>query len=205
MNDENTQVKNSSAYNAIEILVGLAVLTSVMLNLFDFRLFIAIFGAFGLTFMLLGTALLAIGGLRLGSTFLYGFSSLTKKVNTITSILTIMAAVIILFFIMVATGGRWLYLLFGIGLLSYSIGRITIGALSSELNSGLRALIILIGIIIVVFSIIIFANPLVPIYYNVYVTYVYFVNITFILIGIDSLTSATADILITMYRTQREP
>ena len=52
MNDENTKVKNSSVYNAIEILLGLAVLTSVMLDLFDFRLFIAIFGAFGLTFML---------------------------------------------------------------------------------------------------------------------------------------------------------
>jgi len=196
MNDENTKVKNSSVYNAIEILLGLAVLTSVMLDLFDFRLFIAIFGAFGLTFTLLGTALLAMGALRLGGTFLYGFSSLTKKVNTITSVLTIMAAVIILFFMLIATGALWLRFLFGIGLLSYGLARITVGILSSEFNSGLRALITLLGIIIVVYSIIIFTFPFVRIHSNVYLTYGYFVNMTFIWIGIDCLASAIAGILL---------
>lgn len=196
MNDENTKVKNSSVYNVIEILLGLAVLTSVMLDLFDFRLFIAIFGTFGLTFMLFGTALLAMGVLRLGSTFLCGFSSLTKKVNAITSVLTIMAAVIILFFIMIATGTLWLRFLFGIGLLSYGFARITVGILSSEFNSGLRALITLLGIVIVVFSMIIFAFPFVRIHSNVYLTYDYFVNMTFIWIGIDCLASAIAGILL---------
>jgi|GEM_PF-1999742 hypothetical protein len=196
MNDENTKVKNSSVYNVIEILLGLAVLTSVMLDLFDFRLFIAIFGTFGLTFMLFGTALLAMGVLRLGSTFLCGFSSLTKKVNAITSVLTIMAAVIILFFIMIATGTLWLRFLFGIGLLSYGFARITVGILSSEFNSGLRTLITLLGIVIVVFSMIIFAFPFVRIHSNVYLTYGYFVNMTFIWIGIDCLASAIAGILL---------
>ena len=198
MNDENTKVKNSSVYNAIEILLGLVVLTSVMLDLFDFRLFISIFGAFGLTLIFLGTVLLAIGVLRFGSTFLNGFSSLPQKVNAITSVLTVSAAVIILYFQMFSTGEQWLHLLFGIGLLSYGIGRIIFGGLTSGLNSVLRALITLLGFIIIVFSIIVILFPIVPIYSHagltVTLTYTYFVEIAFILIGIDSLASAIAGI-----------
>jgi hypothetical protein len=107
-----------------------------------------------------------------------------------------MAAVIILFFMLIATGALWLRFLFGIGLLSYGLARITVGILSSEFNSGLRALITLLGIIIVVYSIIIFTFPFVRIHSNVYLTYGYFVNMTFIWIGIDCLASAIAGILL---------
>jgi hypothetical protein len=93
---------------------------------------------------------------------------------------------------MIAAGDPWLRFLFGIGLLSYGIARITAGTLSNEFNSGSRALITLLGIFIVVFSIIIIAFPLVQIQSNVYLGYGYFVNITFIFIGIDSLASAFA-------------
>jgi hypothetical protein len=190
MNIANTKPKILGIYYAVEILVGLVVLASVLLNLFDFRLFIAIFGAFGLTFMLLGTALLSIGALRLGSTFLNGYTSLTKKVNTVTSVLTVMAAVMILFFSMIATEGLWFRFLFGIGLLSCGIGRITLGGLAREVNSGLRAFTALIGITIAVLSIIVISFPMVSIHPNVYLTYAYFVNIAFLLVGTDCLASA---------------
>ena len=194
MNEETMKVKNSSVYNAVEILLGLVVLALVTLDLFDFRLFISIFGAFGLTFMLLGTALLAVGVFRLGGNFLCGFSSLTKKVNAITSVVTIIAAVTVLFFVILATGGFWLRFLFGIGLLSYGLARIRVGILDSKLNFGLRALIGLLGIIIAVFSMIIISFPLVSIDSNVSFTYGYFVTEAFIWIGIDILASAIADI-----------
>lgn len=194
MKDENTKAKNSGVFNAVEILVGLAVLTSVMLYLFDFGFFTAIFGAFGLTFMLLGTALFAIGVLKFGSTFLDEFSSLTKKVNTATSFLTIIAAAAILFFVMIASENLWLHFLFGIGLLSYGIARITVGILAKDFNFGLRTLTTLLGILIIVFSLIVIAFPLVQIGSNEYLSYGYFVNLTFIFVGIDILVSTIAGI-----------
>jgi hypothetical protein len=207
VNDENTKEKNSSVHAVIEILLGLVVLTSVMLNLYDLGLFLAIFGAFGLTLIFQGTLLLAIGILRSGSAFLNGFSDLPQKVNASTSLLIVSAALIILYFQIFLTGNQWLHLLFGIGLLGYGIGRIIFRGLTSGLNSVLRALITLLGLIITVFSIIVISFPIVQIYSHAGVTvsftYTYFVDIAFILIGIDSLASAIAGILLTMFRTQR--
>ena len=153
------RVKNSSVLSAIEILLGLIILTLVMLDVFDFRLFFAIFGVLSVTFILRGLALLSIGVLRLGTSFSYGFSSLVKKFNIVTSVLTILVAVTILFFEMVAMGLHWLNLLFGIGLLSYGIGRITVGALTNGFNSGFRALIALTGCVVAAFSVIIIVFP----------------------------------------------
>ena len=208
MNDENSKVKNSNILSAIEILLGLVVLTSVMLSMYDFRLFIAIFGAFGLTLIFQGTLLLAVGVFGSGSTFLNGFSSLPQKVNVATSVLIVSVALMILYFQIFLTGNQWLHLLFGIGLLGYGIGRILFGGLTSELNSVSRALITLLGLIIAVFSIIVISFPIVQVYSHagltVSFTYTYFVDIAFILIGIDSLASAITGTLITRYRPQRE-
>ena len=171
-----------SVYNVIEILLGLLILVSVILNMFDFIFFISIFGPFGLTFMLLGTMLLAVGAIRLRSVFFDEFSSLTKKINATTSVLTLLAAVVILFFVMIATGDLWLRSLFGIGLLSYGIGRIAVGTLASKFNFGLRTLIALFGLTIAFFSIIVLSFPMVQVHPNVYVTYGYFVDVAFLLI-----------------------
>ncbi len=209
MNDENTKIKSSSVYNAIEILLGLAVLTSVMLNRYDFLLFTSIFGAFGLTLIFQGTLLLAIGVVRSGSAFLNGFSSLPQKVNAITSVLTVSAAVIILYFQLFSGGEQWLHLLFGIGLLSYGIGLLVFEGLTSGLNSVLRAVIAVLGFVILVFSIIVILFPIVTVPsqtgLTVSYTYTYFVDITLISIGIYCFASGIAGILLTMYRTQKEP
>ena len=108
-----TRSKISTAYIIVEILLGLVALISALLDLFDFRLFLAAFGAFGFTFMLFALMLIGIGGLRLETSFLYDFSSLIKGVNTITSALIVATAVSFLFFRLFLINERWLNLLFG--------------------------------------------------------------------------------------------
>lgn len=119
--------------------------------------------------------------------------SLVIKINVVTSILTIAATVAILYFQIVATGTSWLHFLFGFGLLSYAVGRVSIGAFTKENNLGLRAFNLAASLAMGVLSIIIIFFPLVLIpsgaNTNVYVPYGYFARITLILIGVDCLVS----------------
>jgi uncharacterized membrane protein HdeD (DUF308 family) len=77
-----------------------------------------------------------------------------------------------------------LVIFIGIGLLIYGIGRIAVGGAASNLSGGLRALLIIVGILIAVFALIIIFVPVIGVY-----TYAFFVSIALILIGIDSLAS----------------
>jgi hypothetical protein len=144
--------------------------------------------------------MLIVGIFRLASVYSYESLSLAKKINVVTSILTMAMSVVIFFFQLFMTGARWLHLLFGIGLLSYAIGRVTIGALTSEINSGLRAYYSAIGIGIAVLSIIIISFQMVQISSGangtVYLTYGYFVDATLIMIGVDFLISAILSIIL---------
>lgn len=125
---------------------------------------------------------------------------LAKKINVVTSILTMALSVVVFFFQLFMTGSRWLHLVFGIGLLSYAVCRVTIGALSSGINSGLRAYYSAIGIGIAVLSIIIISFQMVQISSgvngSVYLTYGYFVDVTLIMIGVDFLISAILSIIL---------
>ena len=180
----------------LEILVGLFAFVIGIVTLYPFKFFSIGIGAeimvYGIT--LLAVAMLVVGVFRLSSVFSFETLSLPKKINVVTSVLTVAMAVVILYFQMVAIGGRWLHLLFGIGLLSYAVGRVTIGALTTEYKSVLRAFISLIGIIIGVFSTTIILFQMVPIHsegsLTAYLTYSYFTGITLVLIGIDCLVSA---------------
>jgi len=180
----------------LEFLVGLLALIIGIVTLYPFKFFNLGIGAeimfYGVT--LLAVAMLIVGIFRLASVFSFETLSLPKKINVVTSVLTVAMAVVILYFQMVVIGERWLHLLFGIGLLSYAVGRVTIGALTTEYKSGLRAFISLIGIIIGVFSIIIILFQMTPIHsegsLTVYLTYTYFTGITLVLIGVDCLVSA---------------
>lgn len=197
MDAENTEIKTSSILKAVEILVGLLALTVGITDLFPFSFFgFSVIAAISfLSLVIPGTMLLVVGAFSLASAFSSGLSSLTKEIIAVTSALTILVALIILFFQLVATGEHWLNLLFGIGLLSYGVGLITVGALASEYDSGVRAFIASMGFIIAVLAVIISAFLLVRVYSNYHYTYVYFVNITFILIGIDCLALGIMSIL----------
>jgi hypothetical protein len=80
--------------------------------------------------------------------------------------------------------------LFGIGLLSYGVARVTVGTSASESNSGVRALNALIGLLIAFFAIIAIAFPLVQIRSDFHWSYTFFVNIAFGVMGIDFLATA---------------
>jgi hypothetical protein len=148
-----------------------------------------------LSIVMLGSTLLVIGIFSLVSAFSYLLTGLTRVINTVTSLLAVLTAIIILFFQMVITGQHWLHVLFGIGLLSYAIGRIGVGAFAGEYDSGLRVFIVLLGSTIAVFSIIVAAFQFVRIRSDFYYTYLYFVNITIILIGAECLGSGVLSML----------
>jgi uncharacterized membrane protein HdeD (DUF308 family) len=136
-------------------------------------------------------ALLAVGVLRLRSAFKYGFLTVPKKINFVTSVLIIMVAVIIFYFTPFGGGTLWLRFLFGTGLLSYGVARVAVGASASESDSCLRAPNALIGLLIAVFAITAIAFPLVQIRPDFYWNYAFFVNMAFGVVGIDCIATAT--------------
>ena len=166
----------SGAYRAIEIILGLvALIVGVLALFFPTAVVVTLVVFFGI-------ALLIIGVLRLATAASSGWlASSTRKTNAAIGILAIIIGIIILFVPLFVT--EVLVILIGFGLLIYGIGRIAAGV-AGHMNGGLRALLILVGILIVVFSLIVIFFPIVGI-----ITYAFFVSITFILIGIESLAS----------------
>lgn len=169
--------KTSGGYRAIEIILGLVALAVGVLALFFPQTVVVTL------VVLFGIALLIVGVLRLAtaasSEWLQGSA---RKTNSIIGILAITIGAVMLFFPLLAAAT--LVILIGLGLLIYGIGRIIVGATGGNLHGGLRALLIIIGIIIVAFSLIV-------IFFPIY-SYAVFVSISFILIGIDSLASGIA-------------
>jgi len=195
---ENTGTKTSIWLNAVAVLVGLLAFIVGIVDLFPFKFFgVSAAGAIVLLSLVIpGTMLLVVGAFSLASAFSSGFSSLTKQIGTLTSVLTILVALTILFFQLVSTGEHWLNLLFGIGLLSYGVGLVAFGALPSECNSGLRLFTAFVGVVIAFLGVIVSASRLVHVYSDAYYTYAYFVNIAFILIGFDCLVTVTLNLLL---------
>lgn len=176
--------KPSGTYRAIEIVLGLVALAVGILALF-FPTAIVV-----TIVVLFGIALLIVGLLRLATAFSAHFPSSARTTNAIIGILAIIVALIILFFPTFATVS--LTVLIGIGLLIYGIGRIIVGGAVSTLSSGLRALVILFGLLVVVFALIVIFFPIIGIF-----TYAFFVSLSFILIGIDSLASGIIGVTLT--------
>ena len=185
----------------LEILVGLLVLIIGIINLFPFKFFNVPTGATIMLYgiIIAGVTMLVVGAFGLSRVYSYETLSLAKKINVVTSVLTMAMAVVILFFQLFMTGSRWLHLCFGIGLLGFAVGQVAIGALTSEINSGLRAYYSAIGIVIAVLSIIIISFQMVQISSGVngtiYLTYGYLIDVTFIMIGVDCLASAMLSII----------
>ena len=135
-----------------------------------------------------------MGIFGVASGFSYETLSLAKKINIATSILTIVMAVIILYFQVTGLEANWLHFLFGLGLLGYAVGQVIIGGLTREHKSGLRAYYSAIGIAIGVLSfiVVLFQTVATSSTGNAtfFLSYGYFVRIALILTGVNCLITA---------------
>jgi uncharacterized membrane protein HdeD (DUF308 family) len=167
----------SGTYRAIEIILGLVALAvGVLALVFPTAVVVTLVVFFGI-------ALLVIGILRLVTAASANWQESTaRKTSALIGILAIIFGTLILFAPFFATDV--LVILIGLGLLFYGIGRIGVGSTASNLNNGLRGLLIVVGLLVVIFSLIVIFFPIVGV-----LTYAFFVSITFILIGIDSIAS----------------
>lgn len=138
-----------------------------------------------------GIALLVVGVLRVATVSAH-LEPAARTANAITGVLAIVVGILILVFPGVST--VTLAFLLGIGMLIWGIGRIVVGSTESEFRGGMRALLIVLGILLVVFSGIIIAEPVIGIY-----TYAFFASLAFFVIGIDSLASGIAGIPLMHY------
>ena len=185
----------------LEILVGLLALIVAVLGLYPF-----LFGIpFGVQLMMFGTIILGVTILVVGifgaaRVFSYETLSLAKKINIATSLLTTAMAVIILYCQFTGVGANWFHVLFGLGLLGYAVGRVAIGGLTREYNSGLRVYYSAIGIALGVLSFIVVLFQMVQTSSTgnatLYLSYGYFVRIALILIGVNCLISAILAVLL---------
>jgi len=192
----------------LEILLGLLALISTVITLYPFKIFgirtggeIFVFG-----FIISALTLLVFGIFRLASVFSCEPLNLAKKINIVTSVLTIATAISVLYLQIVVIGASLFHLLLGFGLLSYAVGRVGSGVLANEYNFGLRAFNSAIGIAIGVLSIIVIFFPLVlvssEINATVYMSYAYFAKIALILIGVDCLVSAILGMFLRKQKTE---
>jgi uncharacterized membrane protein HdeD (DUF308 family) len=180
MSTTNTKPDVSGTYRTLEIILGLVAVAVGILALFFPTVVVVT------VIVLFGIALLAIGILRVATAATSkGLSSSTRKTNALIGVLVIILASLILFFPALATAT--IVILLGLGLLFYGIGRIVVGGTSTNASGGLRALLIVLGILVVIFAFIVLFVPAIGVY-----TYAFFIAIAFILIGIDSLVSGIA-------------
>jgi uncharacterized membrane protein HdeD (DUF308 family) len=178
--------KMSGAYRAIEILLGVVAFAVGLLALFFPAAVVVTLVVF------FGIALLIVGILRLATAASSDWlAPTTRKTNSIVGILAIIFGAIILFAPFFAT--YVLVILIGVGLLIYGVGRIVVGGAGGFLSGGLRALLIVVGILVVAFSLLIIFVPAVGV-----LTYAFFVSVAFLLIGIDSLVSGIVGAPITV-------
>jgi len=183
-------------FNITGALIGLLALILSFVLLFPLKFFgiqtgteIVING-----FAIFSIAILIIGIYRLSNSFSSYFSNRAKLVSLTSNVLIVAVAIIVLFFQMVASRQEWLHVIFGVGLLSYAIGRVTFGFFAGKFNIALRAFNIMIGFAIGLFSTLIILFGTVQIYssggMSVYLGFGYFADITLVLIGVDLLASA---------------
>jgi len=169
----------SGAYRTLEIILGLVALAiGVLALIFPEGVVVTIVVLFGI-------ALLIVGFLRLATSFSSNNPSSARGANALIGIVAIILGLLILVFPTFATIS--LVVLIGIGLLIYGIGRVIVGGVASNMSGGLRAIVILFGILTAVFGLIIIFIPTVGIF-----TYAFFVSIAFLLIGIDALAAGIA-------------
>lgn len=175
-----TETRTSGGYRALEIILGLVALVAGFLALFfPAAVIVTLVVFFGIIILVIGILRVATAG---SSHWLVGSS---RGTNIAIGIILIIIGLLILFFPLPAA--ITVAILLGIGLLVYGIGRIVVGIGAHNMNGGVRALLILLGILIAVFGLIVIFFPVLGVW-----TYAFFVSIAFILIGIDALAAGAA-------------
>lgn len=160
---------------------------------------ILIYGVF-----ILGAALLLLSYCSLSTVPFFEGLSRINKMTLITIVPMVISAVVIFYLQMMGIGFSWLHVLFGIGLLSYSVGQIALNLLEKERPIGLRAFNSAISVVTGVLSVIVLIYSEIPNPFGsnitvktssgnssvmVYLTYFVFVDIALMLIGIGLLLS----------------
>jgi uncharacterized membrane protein HdeD (DUF308 family) len=168
--------RTSGTYRAVEIILGIVALIIGGLALaFPIATVVSIVFFFGI-------ALLAIGILRLATgasaDWLPGAS---RKTNVVIGILAIIFGLIIMFAPFFSA--EIIIIMIGFALVIYGVGRMVVGG-AAHISGGMRALLIIFGLIVAVFGLIVIFFPVVGAY-----TYAFFVSLAFIIIGIDALAS----------------
>jgi hypothetical protein len=130
----NTKIKTGNRLLVTQILVGLLALAVGIISLapikflgFPIGLQVTI-----LSYVIFGVVLIAVAGFRLANAFSLETSRLAKQIDVATSIIIIIPTILILYLQLISYEQLWFHYLFGIGLLSYAIGRIAIGLLERE-------------------------------------------------------------------------
>ncbi len=173
--------KASGNYRALEIVLGIiALAVGVLVLVFPSIVIITLIVFFAL-------ALFAVGILRLATAASSAFPPSIRGVNAAIGIIAILVAIVMAF--VPALAAAFLVVLLGIALLIYGIGRIVVGGTATNLNMGLRAALVVLGLIVAVFAVIVIVFPSVGVY-----TYAFFAAIAFLAIGLDSLISGIAGI-----------
>lgn len=177
--------RSSGAYRVLEIVLGVIAIAAAITTLFFPAAVVVTLVVF------FGIALLVVGILRV-ATVSGHLEPAARTANAVTGVLAIVVGILILIFPGVST--VTLAFLLGFGVLIWGIGRIVVGSTETEFRGGMRALLIVLGVLLVVFASIIFAEPLIAIY-----TYAFFVSLAFFVIGIDSLASGAAGVPLMHY------
>lgn len=134
--------------------------------------------------LLLSFAMLSLGVVRLARGFSHSlFSKEHRIVDVIVGVLGIILGFVVLAFPLLGAGT--LVFLLAFATMVYGFGSIVIGAWVSRLAKWMRALLVIFGLIAVVFSFIVIANPAIGV-----LTLVYYLAISFLVHGVESIVSA---------------
>ncbi len=176
--------KSSGPYRALEILLGIVALAvGVLALIFPAGIVVTVLVLFGI-------ALFVIGVLRMATAYSSHLPKSARATNVVIGALAIIVGLIIWIFPTFALVS--FAVLLGIGLLIYGVGRIVVGSAATNLSNGLRGIIIFFGIMVAAFAVLVIIFPVIGV-----LTYAFFVSISFILIGIDSLVSGISNVQLT--------
>lgn len=134
--------------------------------------------------LLLSFAMLILGGARLARGFSHSlFTKEHRIVDVIVGVLGIILGLIVLAFPVL--GADTLVFLLAFATMIYGFGSIVIGAWVAPLAKWMRALLVILGLLAVAFSFIVLVKPAIGM-----LTLVYFLAISFLVHGIESIISA---------------
>lgn len=184
MSSSTSKSSVSRIYRAAEIILGIvAIAVGITALFFPLPTMLTIDILFGIALIIIGILKIAAAASPKGP------NVSAKSANAIIGVVALIIGLLITFFPVI--GALTLIILLGLGLLIWGIGRIVVGGAGSNMNGGLRALLIILGILVAIFGFFVIFVPVLGAF-----TYAFFVALAFILIGIDSIASGIVGVKI---------